>query len=153
MNKILVFSLKKNFKKFEKPIFLAAEELLKAFNKNNFYLEIYLASDETMKFLNKEFRNKNKPADILSFNEPKGFPHPEIDSYKGGEKIKPIGEIYLNMADIQQQTVNDDYQPLIAGFKLLLHGLLHLLGYDHKKKNDRIKMELLEKQLISKLVN
>lgn len=140
MNKIVVFSLEKRLKKFEKPVFLIAVELLKIIGKNNIYLKIYLAGDKTMKFLNKKFRSKNKAADVLSFNEPNKFPHPELVSRGAAKEIKPIGEIYLNLTNDQQLTT-----------QLLVHGLLHLLGYNHKKKSDRIKMEKTERLLIGKL--
>lgn len=153
MNKIAVFSLKKKFKKFEKPVFSVAEELLETLNKDNFYLEIYLANNGIMKFLNKKFRNKNKAADVLSFNEPDGFPHPELVGRGGTKRIKSIGEIYLNLTNDQQLTTNNSCRLSVVSCKLLMHGILHLLGYNHKEKSDRIKMEFLEKKLISKLVN
>ncbi len=85
-----------------------------------------------MKFLNKKFRGKDKAADVLSFNEPKNFVSPP-------SKFRRIGEIYLNVSSIKYQVSSD---------RLLIHGLLHLLGYVHKKKNDRIKMEKIEQKLL-----
>lgn len=84
-------------------------------------------------FLNKKFRNKDKAADILSFVEPKNFTLPP-------SKAKKLGEIYLKLPPA-------DF-PLN---QLVIHGLLHLLGYTHKSKNDTILMEKREKFLISKI--
>ena len=151
MNKIVVFPLEKRFKKFEKPVFLFMMELLEIIGKNNIYLEIYLAGDETMKFLNKKFRNKNKAADVLSFNEPNKFPHPELVGRGATKKIKPIGEIYLNLINDLQLTTNNSCWLSVISYQLLVHGLLHLLGYNHKEKSDRIKMEKIERLLIGKL--
>ena len=90
MNKIAVFSSEKEFKKFEKPVFSTVVELLEVLDKNNIYLEIYLAGNKMMKFLNKKFRNKNKAADVLSFNEPIGFPRPELAGRDGIKKVKSL---------------------------------------------------------------
>ncbi len=68
------------------------------------------------------FMKKN----VLAFPAPKNFPRPDLP--KG---VKPLGEIYLNP----------------GSEKMLIHGFLHLLGYDHQKKSDRMEMEKKEKQL------
>ncbi len=106
-----------------------AGKILKILKKKNLEVEIYLTNHRMMRRLNKEFRGKDKVADVLSFNEPKNF-------ISSPSKYKKIGEIYLNMSDVRCQ--------------LLVHGLLHLLGYDHKGKNDRIKMEKLEQYVYNR---
>jgi probable rRNA maturation factor len=107
-------------------------KFLKILKNKNCCSEIYFVSSRKMKFLNKKFRNKNKAADVLSFPEPKNFPHPESQK-------KILGEIYL-------KSPITNYKLLTI---LLAHGLLHLLGFRHQKKNDRIKMEKKEKFLVS----
>src|SRR3989344_5280321 len=88
------------------------------------YVEISLVNDKIMK--------KN----VLAFSVPKNFPRPEA----GG---KALGEVYLNPGYIQKQGDNVSY--------MAVHGFLHLLGYDQKKKSDRIKMERKERILFQKL--
>ena len=85
--------------------------------------------------LKKKFlpREKGLP-NVLAFPEPEHWPHPE-------KKNTSLGEIYLN-----RDLVKGDIKELT---KLLIHGMLHLLGYDHKKKNDRIVMERMEKRLLT----
>ena len=134
MNKITVFSLGGEFKKLENPVFSAAKALLEAFGKNNIYLEIYLAGDKIMKFLNKKFRNKNKAADVLSFNESEEFPHPELISRGKTKKIKPIGEIYINLTNDLQLTTNSSRGLSVVSYQLLVHGLLHLFAMTIKRK-------------------
>ncbi len=128
-NRVLVTSLEKRFEKLKKDSKKVVLGALKVFKKNNIIVEVYLVGSRKMLFLNKKFRGKSKTASILSFEEPKDFP------YLG--KRKPIGEIYLNADNIKTE--------------LLVHGLLHLFGYNHNKKNDRIKMERKEKFIISNL--
>ncbi len=102
-------------------------------------IDIFLLKDSEMRRLKKRFLPREKgPANVLSFSEPADWPHPE-------DRQERLGEVYLNL-DLTDGMLNK-LTPL------LLHGVLHLLGYDHKKKNDRIEMEKLEKEIISKIQN
>lgn len=94
-------------------------------------IDVYLIGGRRMKFLNKKFRGKDKPTNVLSFVNPIGFPS---DS---------LGEVYLNPLFIKKNRQDMNL--------MLIHGVLHILGYDHIKKNDRIKMEKKEEQLLLKL--
>jgi len=135
INKVIVTSLEKKFKKFEKKIKLAAQKILRILGKNNVLVEIYLINSQKMRFLNKKFRGKDKTTTVLSFEEPRNFILPP-------SKSKKIGEIYLN-----------SQLPNYPITQLLTHGLLHLLGYNHQKKNDRIKMEKAEQKLLRQTLN
>lgn len=98
---------------------LATERNMK---DNSWHLEVFLVGDE--------FMSKN----VLSFPHPIDFPRPDI-------KQQALGEIYLN-----PQYILDHQENLIF---MLIHGFLHLLGYDHIKKSDRITMEHKEQELLS----
>lgn len=123
MNRVAVVGIEKKFEKFEKDIRRDALAILKILNKDNVAADIYLSGNALMRRLNKEYRGKDKVANVLSFVEPLNFPHPET-------KTRFLGEIYLNI----NSTVNH----------LLIHAILHLLGYTHKGKSDRMKMEKKE---------
>ena len=146
MKTVQVFTPERKFRVFEKKIKNWAGRALKAMEREKSAVEIYLIGDKQMRFLNKKFCGKNKSTDVLSFKEPKNFPHPE-------DQLSHLGEIYLNINYIKKETGenNTHYSMLIT--QLLVHGLLHLLGFRHRKKRDRIKMEKKEKWLISELVN
>lgn len=148
MNKVEVFSLEAKFRKLERIVKTAVLKTFKFFNKKKSAVEIFLAGDNLMESLNYKFRNKKYPADVLSFPEPGDF------LCFNGHKRQKIGEIFLNAAGlsrvakkwglVEPAKVNE----LAALKKLLIHGLLHLLGYTHYKRNDRIKMERLENKLL-----
>jgi len=145
-NKIIVLALDKRFKKFEKKAEIKIFKILKLLGEKNVNIEVYLGNSRLMREFNKKFRHKDKIANVLSFEEPIKFPHPE------SEKTRYLGEIYLN-AEICDWQMEKPALDLACPDYLLTHGLLHLLGYDHKKKSDRMKMERIENWLISKLVN
>lgn len=99
--------------------------------------DVFLLGSKEMKRLKKKFLPRNKgPANVLSFSEPMDWPSP-------GKGVGKLGEVYLNL-DLTEGKM-DKLVPL------LLHGILHILGYDHKKKSDIIKMENLEKKLLKTL--
>ncbi|MEK7062154.1 MAG: rRNA maturation RNase YbeY [Patescibacteria group bacterium] len=112
--------------KLEKDIKRIALAILKILDKDNVAADIYLADNALMRRLNKEYRGKDKVANVLSFVEPINFPHPET-------KTRFLGEIYLNASCF-----------MLQDSILLIHALLHLFGYTHKRKSDRMKMEKKE---------
>ena len=154
-NKILVVSLEKGFEKFEKEIKKTVFKALRILKKKNVSVEIYLVGSPKMRFLNKKFRGKDKTADILSFEEPKnGFIYPSSSATGEGEsKFKRIGEICLNMTNDQRLATNDSRKSLVVSRKLLAHGLLHLFGYHHNKKNDKIRMDKAEQKLLLQITD
>ncbi|MBU6500682.1 MAG: rRNA maturation RNase YbeY [Patescibacteria group bacterium] len=100
--------------------------------------DVFLLSGNKMKDLKARFygHRPEKAVDVLSFPEPSDFPSPEI-------KAKFLGEIYLNKDIARTDTERSTF--------LVIHGLLHLLGYTHDKKNAILKMERLEKRLVEKI--
>jgi len=135
MNKIIVTSSDPRYKKFEKGIKKILKKALGVLRKENFLLEVFLISDIKIKSLNREFRGKDKPTNVLSFEEvgEPDFVEPRV----GGDKnFKRLGEIYLAPDYISRES--QDF------FKLAIHGLLHLFGYKHETKSDTINMQKLE---------
>lgn len=135
---IAVFSLNQKFKILEKETKNILRRSLKSLRKQNVQLDVYLAGNELMLALNRKFRGKNSPANVLSFKESNDFVYPPSSA-------KRLGEIYLNVPYVRRRTAPNESMAV-----LLIHGLLHLLGYTHEKKNDRIEMERLEKSLFKK---
>ena len=105
-----------------------------------------MTGSNEIKKLNKKFRKKNKTTDVLS------FPFYTKEEFKN--RIKNQREIYLGdiVVNLSKVKNKDDKNNFIIEFnKLWVHGLVHLLGYDHKKNFDFIKMTKIEKKFISYL--
>jgi probable rRNA maturation factor len=113
-----------------------ADKILKMLKVSNVTLDIILLDNERIAGLKARFKMKKTEPNVLSFPEPARFPHPET-------KKRYLGEIYLNR-DILKRSPE-------RAKALLLHGILHLLGYDHKKKADIVEMEGLEEKLLKKV--
>ncbi len=148
MNKILVFGANKKNQKYERTIKKQATKIAEILKIKNAVIDIFLIGDGQMRAINKKFRGKNKPTNILSFVEPEKFPHPELKAGKNSSQ-KFMGEIYLNIGKINDFTGSKKHLKLN---ELLIHGLLHLLGYIHNTKNDRMKMEKKEETALGKLI-
>lgn len=115
-------------------VLIKEKKFKKVFLKYNPPL-VFLVEPSLMKKMEKYFFSKNKEPDILSFNWPEKFKD-------GSSKKNPLGEIYLNKKLLKNE----------ARLKyLLVHGVLHLLGFNHDKKNDIIKMENKEKEILSQI--
>lgn len=121
---LVVEVLDKKALRYKKTVVKTARWLIRRFKKGGFYVEIVLVGDKTMK--------KN----VYSYRAKAGFPYPGI-------KTKPLGEIYLNPSYIKREGEKVEF--------MLIHGFLHLLGYDHIKKSDTITMERLEQKLLAEI--
>ncbi len=96
-------------------------------------LTILLANDDEVKKLNLQFRNQNKPTNVLSF--------PNDDNTYAGD-IALAYQIIKKEAQEQNKTFRDH------AMHIMLHGILHLLGYDHQNENEADEMETLEKTIL-----
>lgn len=94
-------------------------------------IDLFLVDSETMRKLNRKYRKKNKATNVLSFPTPLNFPS---DS---------LGEIYLDPKYIEKKKEDMVF--------MMVHGVLHILGYDHIRTRDRMVMERKESALISRI--
>ena len=114
------------------------------FSSKNVSFTLLLSNNKNIKKLNKKFRNKNKPTDILSFPL--------------SHKISIKKDTYLGDIIISFNYMNKDKEKKLLKtvvIKTFIHGFLHLLGFDHIKDKDYKKMITEEnkiyKSVISKL--
>tara|TARA_B110001452_G_scaffold253067_1_gene243410 strand:+ start:191 stop:661 length:471 start_codon:yes stop_codon:yes gene_type:complete len=112
------------------------------FIKKKVSLTILLSNNQNIKKLNKKFRNKNKPTDVLS------FPFEKKINIK---KISYLGDIVISYEFMEKPKVLNSLEFKYKVIKIFIHGFLHLLGYDHIKHKDFKKMAV-EEEKIYKLV-
>lgn len=110
--------------------------------KDNTEVSITFVDNNEIQELNKNFRNIDKPTDVLSFPFDNSFNLP----------IQVLGDIVISTEKAQVQA--EEYSNTInreIGF-LITHGMLHLLGYDHETEEDEKEMFGLQKQLLKEFV-
>jgi probable rRNA maturation factor len=108
---------------------------------------LVISSDERVQELNRDYRDIDEPTDVLAFSareEAAGLP-PFIPPPDG---VLHLGEVIISypQALIQAEEHGHPLQKELA--ILLIHGLLHLLGYDHEKSDAKRKMRAREKELL-----
>jgi probable rRNA maturation factor len=98
-----------------------------------------LVSDRYMRTLNKTYRGRDYPTDVLSFEHPKHPAHPV-----------PLGDVVISTQTARRQAREAGHAYPVELKILALHGLLHLLGYDHDAPGDRGRMARVERRLRAK---
>lgn len=93
-------------------------------------VNVVFTDDRTVQQLNRRFRKKNKPTDVLSFS----FDEPDFS-----------GEIYVSLDRAFAQAREYGATFPEETWRLVVHGLFHLLGYTHHRPKERVRMEAREK--------
>ena len=109
---------------------------IKFLSKNKFIVTLVLSNTKEIKKLNSKFRGKNKSTDILSFpfND-----KPLTKIFTRNKKIY-LGDIIINIKKVKKEYFINNFD------KLWIHGLLHLLGYTHKKDKEHKKRPLINER-------
>lgn len=102
-------------------------------------LEVVSLSDEAIQAINRDYRRKDTPTDILSFGHD--------DLRRGVKKRKSIdlGQIFLSPAFIRRSAKEDGVSWKHEFTYVFSHGVLHLIGYDHSKKMFALQDAITEK--------
>jgi len=135
-------------KKIQKPQKYFDQKLRKISKVNSFFrnknvaFTILLTNSLNIKKLNKKFRKRNKPTDVLSFPY---FSLKNFNSIK--EKKIYIGDIAVSYEAIYSRSKKNNFA--LEFDRVWVHGFLHLLGYNHFKNKDYFKMRKFEKRIIN----
>ncbi len=109
-------------------------------------LTITLSHDSKIQIINKQYRSKDKPTNVLSF--------PMFDKLSdipfGAGQI-PLGDIIIAFETIKHEATEQNKTLLDHFTHMLVHGFLHLLGYDHMNDTDAKSMESLEIKILKEL--
>ena len=104
---------------------------------------LLLANDAEVKQLNRHWRGKNKPTNVLS------FPAANVKVPHG--EMKPLGDIVLSFETCSKESKTSGKLMRDHSIHLVVHGLLHLVGYDHENESDALRMENKEIHILAKL--
>jgi len=156
-----------------------ASAVLSAVRNENTELSLLLVSDRRMRALNRRYRKKDRPTDVLAFPLTPPHPsHPEGEGVGGGapslqgrgkEKIsspplrgrgvgegeKPpvlLGDVVISMQTARRQAAELGHGLFDEVVRLLVHGVLHLLGYDHERSlRDAARMARKERAILRRI--
>jgi probable rRNA maturation factor len=109
--------------------------MLRALQLERSELSILLTDDDQIQRLNKLYRNIDRPTDVLSFSQRQGdFPDPPN---------QPLGDVVISVPTARRQATDRGLEVAAEVTRLLAHGLLHLVGWDHDTpaKDHRMRRE------------
>lgn len=105
---------------------------------------LLFTDDAAMAEINGEWRGKNRATNVLSFPAPEGMPVPE------GEP-RPLGDIVLAHGIVAREAAEQGKSLRDHTVHLIVHGTLHLIGYDHETNDEAAEMEQLETGILKGL--
>ena len=105
-------------------------------------VSIAVVDDEAMRNLNRKFRRKNKTTDVLTFPADES----DADPHAHG---RPLGDIVISIDQARRQATEQKHSLATEVRYLILHGILHALGYDHETDNGE--MNALEIEVRAKV--
>lgn len=114
-------------------------------------VSLLLTEDKEIQELNKIYRKVDAPTDVLAFSlieeKEKSFYKDTMDNHE-----QLLGDIVISVQTAKRQAKDLDHSLKFEIAVLLIHGLLHLLGYDHINEEDAKKMQLKEAEILSHLI-
>ena len=121
---------------------LATRTFAKLNKKENYYLSVILVDDDFIQRINKEYRHIDNSTDVIS------FAFLDDDEGLNNNEIIDLGEIIISTEHAKKQA--EEYKHTLKREMsfLFVHGLLHLLGYDHQNIEEEKKMFSLQEEIL-----
>ena len=105
---------------------------------------VLFTDDNAIAAINAEWRGQGKPTNVLSFPTPADLPVPQGEA-------RPLGDIVLARGVIAREAIEQGKTLRDHTVHLIVHGTLHLLGFDHEADDDALEMEALEMSILKGL--
>ena len=140
MNEIGIFNEYKEFEEFNelKPL---TEYAVKYLKLDNVMFNVIIVNNEKIHEINKNYRNIDRETDVISFALEDDSIMPETD-------IRVLGDIYISLDKVISQAKEYNHSLKREVCFLCIHGLLHLLGYDHMNEKDEKIMFSLQEEIL-----
>jgi rRNA maturation RNase YbeY len=116
---------------------------LRAAGHKNDLVSVHFIGDRHMRTLNKRYRNRDKTTDVLSFATEES-----IRVFEAGD----LGDIFVSVPQIARQAKAYRVRQKEELIRMIIHGVLHLLGFDHIKKHEAKKMFALQEKVLKQVI-
>lgn len=106
-------------------------------------VNVIVAGDRELRRLNRRYRGKDRPTDVLSF------------SYLDGRRPAPgavVGDVFVSHQTLARDARRLGVAPADLALRIVVHGFLHVLGYDHENDRDAARMERRERTLLLRVL-
>lgn len=128
----------------KKAVHLTVSEL--AQSEKKFEVSLVFTDDASIQKLNREYRHKDKPTNVLSF--------PQIDNFGEIKTMKEpimLGDVVLAWETISWEAVQQEKVLAHHMMHMIVHGVMHLLGFDHMNATEAEEMEKIEIDILAQL--
>ena len=131
---------------FHKRLFIkAAQETIRYLNiKKDSEINVIITNNDNIQKISKQYKNVDKPTDVLSFN----------NDWKTLSNIigyNMLGDIYISYEKVKKQAKEYNHSKKREWTYLFVHGLLHCLGYDHNNKHNEKNMNKIASIIMKKI--
>lgn len=103
-------------------------------------VNLVVIDDREMRRLNRRYRGKDKPTDVLSF------------SYEAGPGDAVVGDVYVSHETLARDARRLRVEASHLAVRIVVHGLLHVMGYDHESDADAARMERRERVALKRVL-
>lgn len=135
-----------DFKRFYPLLEQYYQKTIKALKlEDKYVLSLIIVGPRTIKKINRDYRNIDRETDVISFAMLDSGEEMQFDG------VIELGDIFINRNRVISQAKEYSHSKKREFVFLFVHGLLHLLGYDHIKPEDEKKMFALQKKIIGDL--
>lgn len=126
---------------------MIVEKVLNYLKLDDCELSLSFISKESMRVLNEQYRNKNESTDVLSFAQ-----QDNDEQFFGSDELTLLGDIVISLDDMQAncEIFNVSFDEELK--RLIVHGILHLVGEDHTSNNDEEPMLKRQEEIIKFLL-
>ncbi len=140
MNRIAI-----DWRDMKEPAWLGAAErfagsVLEVLEKDNWDLSLLFCSDDFIRTLNRDYRGKDEPTDVLSFTMGETVE-------EEGRPVFIAGDVVISLPALMRNSAEFGVEPDEELRRLIVHGILHLSGFDHED-NDPLQPMLVEQETI-----
>jgi len=113
-------------------------------------VSLVFTDSEVVQKLNRDYRGVDEPTDVLAFYM---LPQKEADSPFAlpPDGVTRLGEVIISYPQAAEQAKEQGYSVDKELTLLIIHGILHLLGYDHEQPEEEVKMRAREKELLEEI--
>ena len=112
-------------------------------------ISLVLADDAFVQELNRQYRQKDKPTNVLSFAS-LDDPLQELRGQGEGQPLS-LGDVVMALQTVRREAEEQGKSFDQHASHLLVHGILHLLGYDHEDEGEALEMESRETEILAKM--
>jgi probable rRNA maturation factor len=124
-----------------------SEAVCGALNLEDVAISVILTDDDCIRSVNNQYRMKDRPTDVISFAY-REDPFPEAET-----EVEELGDIYISLERAAEQSVEYEVTLKEEVKRLLIHGILHLIGYDHERSiEDEETMRAKEEEIFDAVI-